>query len=323
MAATVFLIAWPWPARAEWSAVAEQRVSYTTDVFQFSSARRLALNEDPSQPTIVPLGKPSDVVWEPSLEVIKSSSPWLGKNEMSVEAHGFIYTDKPIFNHGDYLIQDRQWLNPDTSVLLRYRYVPNVFLGPNIEHQSGTNSIQEERVTSHHWRLELQRRFNQNWSGTFIGRYGVRLYNEAFAERDTTFYTIGPRADYRPASWITFTLAYLYERGLADGREQPEIKDDVSYYLNLVSFGAEVRFLERLALNLVYLHLRKTFTSEVVGDTHMGRQDLTNQGLAELKYALTHASDATLSFQRTQRSSTDVSRDFNDTIVSLGVQYRF
>jgi hypothetical protein len=97
----------------------------------------------------------------------------------------------------------------------------------------------------------------------------------------------------------------------------------VSYYLNLVSFGAEVRFLERLALNLVYLHLRKTFTSEVVGDTHMGRQDTTNQGLAELKYELTHASDANLSFQRTQRSSTNVSRDFNDTIVSLGVQYRF
>jgi hypothetical protein len=43
-------------ARAEWSAIAQQRVSYTTDAFQFSSARRLALSADPSLPTAIELG---------------------------------------------------------------------------------------------------------------------------------------------------------------------------------------------------------------------------------------------------------------------------
>jgi hypothetical protein len=60
----------PWlpsdSAWGEWAMTAEQRTSYTSDAFQFSSARRLALSEDPSQPTVVPLDKPEDVVWEPA-----------------------------------------------------------------------------------------------------------------------------------------------------------------------------------------------------------------------------------------------------------------
>ena len=45
-------------AQAEWSAIAEQKTSYTTDAFQFSSARRLRLTEDPSLPTVVSTDKP-------------------------------------------------------------------------------------------------------------------------------------------------------------------------------------------------------------------------------------------------------------------------
>lgn len=311
------------PACAEWSAIAEQRTSYTTDAFQFSSARRLALSEDPSQPTVVPLDNPEDVIWEPAVEIIRSGSTGFGPNELSVKAHGFIYTDKPIFNHGDFRIQDRQWLNPNTSILLRYRYVPNLFLGPNFERRSGNRTITDERVTSHSWRAEFERRVNANVTAALVTRYGLRLYNDAFAERDTHFYTVGPRLDYRAASWITFTLGYLYERGLADGRQEPQFMDDVSYYLNLVSFGTELRLTPGLTLNLVYLHLRKTFTSDLAGDTHDNRQDSTHQGLATLRYQLTAVSAAFMSFQHTQRTSSNALREFNDTIVSIGGDYRF
>ena len=58
---------------AEWSAIAETKVSYTNDVTSFSAARRLKFSEDPSQPTGLPT-QLSDVIWDPSLEVIRSSS---------------------------------------------------------------------------------------------------------------------------------------------------------------------------------------------------------------------------------------------------------
>jgi len=111
-------------------------------VTNFSAARRLKFSEDPSQPTALP-SQLSDVIWDPLLEVIRSSSSTLGPNELSLKAQGFIYTNNPIFNHGDYRVQFKQGLSPDTSLLLRYRNVPDQFLGPNIEHRTGSNLIQE------------------------------------------------------------------------------------------------------------------------------------------------------------------------------------
>ena len=188
------------PVQAEWSAIAEQKTSYTTDAFQFSSARRLRLTEDPSQPTVVSADKPEDVIWEPGLEVVHSTPTAQGKNELAVKGQGAIYTNNPIFNHADFRIQDRLSLDEATTLLVRYRYVPNLFLGPNFERRTGTRSIQEERVSSHHWRAELERRLTDTVTGTLITRYGLRRYNDSFAERNTNFSPSGPASTIAPWS---------------------------------------------------------------------------------------------------------------------------
>ena len=41
VAVILALVGMPIPAQAEWSAIAEQKTSYTTNALQFSSARRL------------------------------------------------------------------------------------------------------------------------------------------------------------------------------------------------------------------------------------------------------------------------------------------
>ena len=310
-------------ARAEWSAIAEQKTSYTTDAFQFSSARRLRLTEDPSMPTVVSTDKPQDVIWEPALEVIHSTPTMQGKNEWSVKAQGAIFTNNPIFNHADVRIQDRFSVDQATSVLLRYRYIPNLFLGPNFERRTGTRSIQEERVSSHHWRAEVERRVSDQVTGTLITRFGLRRYNDVFAERNTNFWAVGPRVDYRAKEWLTLTLSYLYERGLADGHKETQFADDVSYYLHMVSAGTEFRLHKEWDLGLTYIHRRKTFTSGIAGDSHVDRFDATHQGIAELRYHISTAATAMMSFQYGKRTSTNVLRDFHDSIVSIGGQYRF
>jgi hypothetical protein len=73
---------------AEWSTIAESKASYTDNVTNFSAARRLKFSEDPSQPTGLP-SQLSDVIWDPSLEVLRSSSSTLRPNELSIKAHGF------------------------------------------------------------------------------------------------------------------------------------------------------------------------------------------------------------------------------------------
>jgi hypothetical protein len=323
------LVAWaatllsaPHAAAAEsgWSAVAETKTSYTTDVFQYSAARRLALGEDPSQPTIVPLDKPSDVIVEPSVEVRRTFST---HTELSAKAHGFFYTEHSIFNHAEYRLQARQELDRDTTLLLRYRYVPNLFLGPNFSVQTSPRSLQEERVSSNGWRAELERKLSEDWTVALIGRYGLRLYNQPFAERDTTFYTGGGQVGYLAAPWARLTLAYLYERGLADGRGNQQLKDDVSYIQNFISFNTEFRLADPLSLDLTYVYRLTDFTSTIIGDSHRHRQDVTNQGRAELRYAATKALALSLSVQQTQRTSTASASGFNDTITSVGAQYTF
>jgi hypothetical protein len=308
---------------AEWSAITEAKVLYTDNVFEFSAARRLRLSEDPSQPTVVPLNRPSDTVWEPSIDVRRTSSSSLGQTEISFKAHGFIFTDNPIFNHGDYRIQVNQQVAPDTFVLLRYRYVPNLFLGPNVERQTGSLLPTEERVTSHTWRAQLERKLNDQWTATLVGRYGLRFYNEAFSERDTWFYTIGPRVQLRATSWATITLDYLYERGFADGRNEPQFKDDISYWQNFVSFGTVFQLTNPLSLELIYVYRQKQFTTDIAGDPLHGAVDNLHQGTVEVHYDLSPAARVTLGYQRTQRSSNIGSRDFFNDNTSLGLQYRF
>jgi hypothetical protein len=318
------LVFTPHDAAADWSATAEAKVLYTDNVFELSSARRLSLSEDPSQPTLVPVKKPSDVVWEPSLDVRHTSNPThLGQTEVSVKAHGFIFTDNPIFNHGNYRIQLKQTLDPETSLLLRYRYVPNLFLGPNTERRTGQRLDEEERVTSHIWRLQLERRLTEFLTATLVGRYGLRQFNDVFAERDTTFWTSGPQLEWIVNPWLALTTAYLYERGLADGRQEVQFKDDVSYRQHFASLGATARMSTSLSVTVGYAYRRKVFTSEIAGDSNRGVVDTTHQGSAELRYEMSQAAAMTLGFQRSQRSSNAGSRDFFNTNTSLSLQYRF
>jgi hypothetical protein len=307
----------------EWSATAETKMLYTTNVFQLSATRRLALGEDPSQPTIVQADEPSDVVWTPSIDVRRTSSNRFGDVEVSAKAHGFLYTDHSIFNHGDYRLQVKQAVSPDTSVLVRYRYVPNLFLGPTTERQTGLNLPEEERVTSHTWRLQLERRLAESSVVTLAGRYGLRFYNEVFSERDTNFWTVGPQLEQQVRPWLALTFSYLYERGLADGRNEPQFKDDISYYQHFVSAKTLFQLSGRLSLDLGYVYRHKEFTSGIVGDSNRGVHDVTHQGIAELRYLLTDAAAAALGFQHDQRTSNVGTRGFNTTNTWLGLQYKF
>jgi hypothetical protein len=320
---TVALAFSPLCAWAEWSLETGARLSYTDNAFEYSGARGNAEGEDPSQPAGIETRNVKDTVWEPTLELTRK---WTGgrlPTEFSVKGHGFLYTDTPVLNHGNYRIQAKQWVDDRTSVLLRYRYTPNLLLGTNTERQSGANAVLDEKVTSHSWRVELERELSRDWTAALIGRYGLRFYNDAFAERDTRFMTIGARVSYALSSRLGWTMSYLYERGLADGRGDTRFNDDVSYRQHFLSAGPEIRLTDSVALTLLYAYRRKVFTSELVGDTHFNRFDNTHQGTAELAYAMSRTATATLGFQRTQRDSTNQTREFHANLFSIGVRYGF
>ncbi len=171
--------------------------------------------------------------------------------------------------------------------------------------------------------MQLEQKVNDQWMITLVGRYGLRFYNDVFSERHTTFYTIGPRVQYAATPWALVTLDYLYERGLADGRDEPQFQDDVSYRQHFVSFGTLFQLTTPVSLQLIYVYRHKQFTTDMPGNPLLGNTDQLHQGTAELHYDVSPAARITLGFQRTQRSSSVAFRDFFNTNTSVGFRYIF
>jgi len=313
------------PAFGEWSVLSGAAMSYTTNIFQFSSASRLSIHEDPSQPIPVRdvLSKPSDVIWQPSLRVGRSWSSRLGISELLFKTEGALYTENPSFNNAYYRVAYRQELEPKkTALQFIYRYTPHQLLGPG-RVTSQADEYGDVRTTSHVWRAELQRQVTDRWAVTFINRYGLRFYDEPFTERDTRFWSVGPQIEFVSRSWSVITVAYLYERGLAAGRDDPQTDLDMSYFLHYASLGARFQLVTPLWLNLGYIYRFRGYTSDLAGDIEFGRRDVIHQGTAEIRYAVSDLLQLRLGFQQTQQHSTLGSRSFYSSTLTYGVEYRF
>ena len=309
-------------ARAEWRLSGESDAAWTDKVVQYSAAFAQALQQDPSFPTLDVSPAGGDVVWRQAAEL-----QWLGTvgaqpSRVSASAQGFMYTDKPAFNHGIYRLDLRQAVGREHSLFLRYEAAPNVLLGPNFERRTGNRLVQEMRVTSHIGYMEIARQLSESWQATIEGRVGERVFNEAFAQRDTRFGTLGPRLQWSGPGGMAATGGYLYERGLADGRADVRLNDDASYGNHVASLDLRIPFRQSWALSLDYVYRITRYTSDLPGDSFNGRRDVTHQGAAELEYRWTDAVTVVAGFKRTQRMSTSVAADFQGTIGFFGLRYR-
>ena len=311
------------PALAEWSVEGEGNIFYTDDVAIFSATRRLTLREDPTQPVIDVTGQGEDAVFEPLLSLSRSFQPSWGVIELSARAQGFVFAQNPVFNHGTYGLQATQELPSNALLGFRYHYGPNLFLGDNEDRRAEDESLAEERVTTHFWVAEVERRVMENLNLRVLGRYGLRFYNEAFAQRDTRFWTIGSHLEWEVLSWIELMLGYHYERGLADGRNEPELRDDISYVNNYVLVELDIDLTDRTSLRFGFDYERNDFTSGIPEDIHRDGYENIFQGDVEIRHAFTPSMDIAVGYQRGQRKfSFEPSTEFVNN-VWVGLEGRF
>lgn len=310
-------------AAAEWSVNAVGNLHYTDDVALFSATRRLNLHGDPTQPVLdsVLLDKGSDMVFEPDLNVAKSFTSRWGRTEVSVSGQAFVYAINPRFNHGSFGIQALHAITPATKIRVRFYSTPNMLLGDN--ESTRTDSMQEERVTSHIGSVRLEQRLSDNWEVRLLARYGVRLYNEAFSQRDTTFWTVGPHLLWHMTERLALVLGYHYERGLADGRNQPALEDDTSYINNYVSLGVEAEVTERLGFEWGLHYERNNWTSSLVGDERKGGHETVWLSELNARYRLSPQWNALIGFQRSQRRQSFEHEIVHNINVTLGASYQF
>ncbi len=125
------------------------------------------------------------------------------------------------------------------------------------------------------------------------------------------------------ARWLDVTAGYHYERGLADGRNQPQAKDDVSYINHYWALGLMIKPMEDHAIFLGADYEHNIFTSTIVGDERRdGKEDIYQW---ELEYRRTLGPRAvfTAGFQRSVRVSDIPARSVPDNNTWLGLEYTF
>lgn len=295
----------PHPGAAEWSVQGESYLFYTDDAALFSSTRRLARNQDPTQPIIdrdlAEQGK--DVVYEPVAQVTKSFGHPGIQTEIGIRGQGFLFADNGRFNHGTLGVQLSQELSPATTVRVRYFFGPDLLLGENEVREAGGGAAQfeDEEVTTHFWSGGIEQQVSEGVSVILYGRYGLRRYNEEFDQRDTDFWTIGTHLEWEVSDHVEVALGYHYERGLADGRKQPLLKDDISYFNHFVTAELVIDVLKDVSLEMVVDYERNGFTTGIDDDERNGEHEDVLSGDIGVVYELTDTAELSTGFQTAYR----------------------
>jgi hypothetical protein len=325
-------------AFGDWAATTHGTMFYTDDVGVFSATRRLTLDGDPTQPALDNrlTGQGSDAVLEPMLDVARSFATRYGTTTFDVQGQGFVYFDQSRYSHGTLRFQARQEFSAKTSVLFRYYFAPDLFLGENEVRVAGGPEVEEshgsaaepielaaERVSSRIGSLRVAQELTDGLELRLLGRYGTRRYNEKFQQRDLDFWTLGPHVAWEIADGVKWVVGYHYERGTANGQDQPLLADDISYINNYVSTELELEFAERFTLTAGLHFERNDWTSVLPGDERNGAFETIWQGEALLVYQATEETKIYGGVQHSSRSENIRPGNVPNTNVALGVQSSF
>lgn len=298
------------PSFAGWKVTGESNVYYTDDAALFSSTRRLSRNQDPTQPVIDSLlaNQGDDVVFEPMAHIMKSFSLMGRPTELGVRGQGFVFTNNTQFNHGSLSVEASHNLTSSTALIMRYFFGPDLFLGKNevrpLEESDGNPpQVKNEEVTTNYWAGGLAQQIPgmDDLRLILYGRYGLRDYDKPFRQRDTRFWTIGTHVEWTPTQKIGLALGYHYERGLADGRKQPELQDDTSYFNHFVTGEFEYEITERLSLEMGLHYEFNGWTTGIQGDERKGQHENVIQGDIASRYSVNEVLQLTAGFQGSHR----------------------
>lgn len=323
MTAGALLLSAAAPVLAEWSATAGGSLFYTDDTALFSATRHSSLDGDPSQPVldVSRTGVGSDMVFEPTIRVMKYIPSSYGQTAFIFRARGFIYAVNPEFSQANLHVEAVHAFNHKTTVHFRYFTTPGQLLGQTEVHE--TDLFQDMRVTSNLGAVRLDQHLSEHFDVQLYGRAGIRRYNEPFHQRDTLLWTIGPHLIWHLTHHTRMVFGYHYERGLAEGRHEVELHDDASYVHHFAAVSFETRLMEHLDLEMDFHYERNNFTSGIPEDERNGGHENIYQGNGRLFYQLTDKATLMLTVQRANRRQNFLQTHDHNTNVSAGLIYRF
>ena len=326
----------------DWKVTTHGTMFYTDDVAIFSATRRLTLDGDPTQPALDNrlTGQGADGVFEPMVNVARSFDSSYGTSTFDVQGQGFVFFNQTAYNQGTFRFQATQDFSPKTSLVFRYYIAPDMYLGENevrmphgaaeegeataLHEETGEPiELAAERVTSQIGSLRMTQALTEGLNLRLLGRFGTRRYVDKFAQRDLNLWTLGPHLEWHVAEPVKLLVGYHFERGTAQGQEQPELADDVSYNNNYASTELEIELPEELSLIAGLHYERNRWTSSIEADERYGAIETVWQGEALLIYRMTENSKLYGGVQHSRRSENVSSGSIMNTNVAIGLQATF
>jgi len=178
-------------------------------------------------------------------------------------------------------------------------------------------------VTTNFLAAGLAQGFLEDYVLRLYGRYGARRYNQEFQERNTDFWTIGLHAGWDISQKVQLMLGYHYERGLADGQNQPALHDDVSYINHFLTGELEIKLQEHWALELALHYELNNWTTEITGDPRKGQHEDVIQGDIELLHEVSEELTVTAGFQGQYRKESFEPEGFRNLDGWVGARWQF
>lgn len=312
-------------AAADWSSVVRATSYYTSDVGLFTASQRLSRDADPTQPAIDRqlTGHGSDGVMETMVQVTDTLASGAGKTSFDLRGDGYVFYNHTQYSNGNVGVQASHLFPSKTSVMIRYYYNPNLFLGDNIERRSGSFMIAPERVSTQIAAIHLGQELTDGVGLKLFSRYGTRRYNQAFEQRNTDFWAVGPHFDWKILPAVTLGLAYHYERGIANGRDAPQYSDDVSYVNNFAAADLDIELFEDWTLSFAFDYEHNQWLSQLPGDDRNGAVEQLYFGEALIKYRLDENVSFHCGVQQGSRKVNVESAAVLNTNVGLGVKAVF
>ena len=315
-------------ARGEWEIQGEGYLFGTEDAALFSATRRLTKDQDPTQPVIDAevAEQGPDAVFEPVLQ-IRKLFPLLGRDsELKVRGQGFIFMVNPRFNHATLGIDGRHKLTQHTNFLIRYYYAPDLLVGENevrTPNEEEEGQFANEIVTTNFLAGGLSHQFFEGYDLRLYGRYGTRRYNEEFQQRNTDFWTIGVHVFSDLSEKVRLMTGYHYEVGLADGRNEPDLRDNVSYINHFVTGELEIEIQKYWDLELALHYELNNWTTEIPGDLRKGQHEDVLQGDIELLHEVSEELTLSAGFQGQYRKESFEPEGFRNLDGWVGAKWTF
>jgi hypothetical protein len=295
---------------------------YDTNVWQYSDADRILFELFPNAAFFQKTDSIDDLIWEPSVQ-LSLHPPWGSKTpKLLVGALGDFYTQNNSLNSSTYWIGIEQEITAKIQLSATYTWIPRVLLGMSRERRVLPTTLIEETYASHDILVYVLREFQKLDMG-LTAHYTFQDYTDALNEQDSDLYGFGLIGGFYPIPEVETLAGYEFELGIAAGRNDAGLNNDLSYTAHQFQIEPKFRVTKPLHIAVHYELNYKEFTTDLTGDgNHYGRKDLIHGWGIDLYYAFGEKIETKLGFERVlgTTNQNDAFFSYDEDITTVGIR---